>query len=82
MKRVDILVSDPLNHISQSASICEPVEDSKAIDNALLRFGLKSSDLNIIADHAYEVQELASCRMIQGVVKEGTRLVSINMHDC
>lgn len=82
MKRVDILISDPLNHISQSASICEPVEDSKAVDNALLRFGFKSDELNILSDHTYEVKDLASCRMIQGVVKGGTRLVSINMHDC
>lgn len=82
MKRVTAQIINPLTSIKQELSICEPVKEGSEIDNVLLRFGISLSVLDIISDKQVTVPGLTDVRIISGIVKEGSTIVTVVVYDC
>lgn len=82
MKRVTAQIINPLTSIKQELSICEPVKEGSEIDNVLLRFGISLSVLDIISDKQVAVSGLTDIRILFGIVKEGSTIVTVVVYDC
>lgn len=82
MKRVTAQIINPLTSIKQELSICEPVKEGSEIDNVLLRFGISLSVLDVISDKQVTVSGLTDIRILSGIVKEGSTIVTVVVYDC